>query len=123
MPSLLSSRRKSPVVFDRTRDNRTHYAVDVTGGSRSSAISRIAIPRNLFADILPPLSGRRRSGRGDDLRADLDQLLSEARQRPIYDRLGRRQRAQKVAQIIGEGTDLKANGVGGEPAADFLQKS
>src|SRR5271168_3590458 len=37
---LLSSKRKSPVVFDRMRDNRTHYAVDVTGGGRNSAISR-----------------------------------------------------------------------------------
>jgi hypothetical protein len=40
MPSLLSSRRKSPVGFDRTRNNGTHYAVDVTGGGRSSAINR-----------------------------------------------------------------------------------
>jgi hypothetical protein len=28
-------RRKSPVVLDRTRDNGTHYAVDVAGGGRS----------------------------------------------------------------------------------------
>jgi hypothetical protein len=34
-----------------------------------------------------------------DLRADLDQLLLEARQRPILDRLGRRERAQKIAEI------------------------
>src|ERR1700720_1997460 len=32
--------RTSPVVFDRKRDNRTLYAVDVTGGDRSSATSR-----------------------------------------------------------------------------------
>jgi hypothetical protein len=38
----------------------------------------------------------------NDLRADLDQLLLEARQRPIFDRLGRRQRAQEVAEIVGQ---------------------
>ena len=27
-------------VFDRTHDNRTPYAVDITGGGRNSAISR-----------------------------------------------------------------------------------
>ncbi len=50
----------------------------------------------------------------NDLRADLDQLLLEARQRPALDRFGRRQRAQEVAEIIGEGMELKADGVGGE---------
>ena len=38
----------------------------------------------------------------DDLRADLDQLLFQAGQRPVLDRLGRRQRAQEVADIVGE---------------------
>ena len=38
----------------------------------------------------------------DDLRASLDQLLLQARQRPILDRLGRRQRAQEIAEIVGE---------------------
>jgi hypothetical protein len=47
---------------------------------------------------LPP-SGRRYSGRAaDDLRADLDQLFLQARQRPAFDRFGRRQRAQEVAE-------------------------
>jgi hypothetical protein len=36
----------------------------------------------------------------DDLRADLDQLLFEARQRPVLDRLGRRQRAQEIPDIV-----------------------
>ncbi len=36
----------------------------------------------------------------DDLRADLDQLLSEDRQRPVLDRLGRRQRAQEIPDIV-----------------------
>ena len=48
------------------------------------------------------------------LRADLDQLFLQARQRPILDRLRRRQRAQKVAEIIGERMKLETNRVGGE---------
>jgi len=52
-----------------------------------------------------------------DLRANLDQLLLEARQRPIFDRLRRRQRAQEVAEIIGEGMKLEPHRVGGERAA------
>src|ERR1700731_1781672 len=38
----------------------------------------------------------------DDLRTDLDQLLLQAGQRPVFDRLGRRQCAQEVAEIVGE---------------------
>jgi hypothetical protein len=53
----------------------------------------------------------------DDLRADLDQLLFEAGQRPILYRLGRRQRTQKVAEIIGERMKLKPSGVGNECTA------
>lgn len=53
----------------------------------------------------------------DHLRADLDQLFLQVRQRPIFDRLERDQRAQEVAEIVGEHVQLKANGVGGELAA------
>ena len=52
-----------------------------------------------------------------DLRANLDEFLLEARQRPIFDRLGRRQRAQEVAEIVGERRKLEPDGVGGERAA------
>ena len=38
----------------------------------------------------------------DDLRADLDELLLQTRQRPILDRLRRRQSAQEIAEIIGQ---------------------
>jgi hypothetical protein len=49
----------------------------------------------------------------DDLGADLDQLFFEACQRPVFDRLGCRQRAQ--AKIIGERMKPKADSVeGGE---------
>ena len=43
----------------------------------------------------------------DDLCADLDQLLLKARQRPVLIRLRRRQRAQEVAEIVGERMELK----------------
>ena len=45
------------------------------------------------------------------LRADLDQLLLQARQRPVLDRLGHRQRAQKC-RVVGQRMKLKPNGVG-----------
>jgi hypothetical protein len=44
----------------------------------------------------------------DDLRADLDQLFLERREGPFLDRLQRRQRAQKVAKVVGERMKLKA---------------
>ena len=50
----------------------------------------------------------------DDLRANLDQLFLEARQRPILDRLGRCQCAQEVAEILGERMKLEPNGIGSE---------
>jgi hypothetical protein len=52
----------------------------------------------------------------DDLRSDLDQLFLEARQRPILNRLGRRQRAQEVTEIVGKRMKLETDGVGGERA-------
>jgi hypothetical protein len=45
-------------------------------------------------------------------RADLDQLLLQARQRAVFDRLGRRQRAQEIAEIISQRMKLEADGVG-----------
>src|ERR1700726_4953892 len=48
LPKFLSSRRKSPVVFDRTHDNRTRYAVDITSGGRNSAISRRMLANRFF---------------------------------------------------------------------------
>jgi hypothetical protein len=41
------------------------------------------------------------------LRADLDQFLLQARQRPVFDRLGRRQRAQEIAEIVGQRMKLE----------------
>jgi hypothetical protein len=52
-----------------------------------------------------------------ELRADLDQLRPQADQRPVLDRLRRRQRAQEVAEIVGEGMKLKPDRVGRERPA------
>src|SRR5262245_52013876 len=51
------------------------------------------------------------------LRPDLDQLLRQACQRPVLDRLGRRQRAQEIAEVVGERMKLEPNGIGGERPA------
>ena len=45
----------------------------------------------------------------DDLRADLDQLFTQRRHRPIPDRLRRRQSAHEVAEVVGQCVKLKAN--------------
>jgi hypothetical protein len=50
----------------------------------------------------------------DDLRVDLAHLILETRQCPIIDRLGRRQSAQELAEIIGERMKLEAEGVRGD---------
>jgi hypothetical protein len=49
--------------------------------------------------------------------ADLDQLLLQAGQRPMADRLGCRQRAQEVAEIVGQRVKLEPHGVGVERPA------
>src|SRR5262249_5946440 len=53
----------------------------------------------------------------DDLRADLDQLVLQGRQRPVLDRLRRRQRAQEIAEVVGERMKLEPHRVGGERSA------
>jgi hypothetical protein len=101
--------------FQRTRDKPTPHAVDTTSG-RNSAISRkkqdVGEERLRNGD-LRHLEGDV-AAVADDLRAGLDQLLLEAGQRPIFDRLGRRQRAQEVAEILSERVKLESDGVGGE---------
>jgi hypothetical protein len=52
----------------------------------------------------------------DNLRADLDRLLFQAREQPVFDRLRRRQCAREIAEIVGQRVKLKANGVGSEGA-------
>jgi len=47
----------------------------------------------------------------DDPGADLDQLLTQRRERPIRNRLRRRKRAQKVPEVVRERMKLQTNGV------------
>src|SRR6266446_7859133 len=51
------------------------------------------------------------------LRADLDQLFLQTRQRPILDRLRRRQRTQEIAEVVGERMKLEPHRIGGERSA------
>jgi len=58
----------------------------------------ITLWKHLGGNVLIDVLGSRPSGRRlatvtDDLRAGLDQLFLQARQRPVLYRLGRRQRA------------------------------
>jgi hypothetical protein len=52
-----------------------------------------------------------------DFRADLDQLLLQARQRPILDRLGRRQSTKEITEIVGERMKLEPHGISRERPA------
>src|SRR5665213_40740 len=47
----------------------------------------------------------------DNLRADLDQLLSKAGQRSIFDRFGHCERAKEVSEVVCQRMKLKANSV------------
>jgi hypothetical protein len=53
----------------------------------------------------------------NDLRADLDQILTQAGQRARLRCLGQRQRPHEVAEIIGARVEREADGVGGEGSA------
>src|SRR5262245_4836145 len=63
-------------------------------------------PQNLLEHL--PCNGDLGHLEGDiaavahDFRADLDQLVLQTRQRPVLDRLRRRQRAQEIAEVVGE---------------------
>ena len=48
----------------------------------------------------------------DNLRASVDQFLRQRFHQPVFERLGRGQRAQEVAEIVGWRTGLKANAFG-----------
>ena len=51
------------------------------------------------------------------LGADLDQLVLQGRQRPVLDRLRRRQRVQEVAEVVNQRMKLQTHRVGGERSA------
>ena len=42
-----------------------------------------------------------------DLRADLDELVAQGGERPVFHSLGQRRDAQEVAEIIGERMELE----------------
>jgi len=46
-----------------------------------------------------------------------DHLFLQTRQRPVFDRLRRRQRAQEIAEVVGERMKLEPHRVGGERSA------
>ena len=52
-----------------------------------------------------------------DLGTNLDQLLPQAGQRPLRDRLGQGQRPHEVGEIVGQRVQLKTHRIGGERAA------
>ncbi len=52
-----------------------------------------------------------------DLRTDLDQLLAKRRQGPVPHFIGQGERAQKVAQVVGQGVQLKTHLVVAEAMA------
>jgi len=54
-----------------------------------------------------------------DLAADLDQPVSERRQRPVPHGVGQGQGSQKVPEIVGECVKLETDGVLGEPATGY----
>jgi hypothetical protein len=49
--------------------------------------------------------------------ADLDQLLAQGRERPMLDLPRQGQRAQEVAEVVGERMELKSDRIGGERPA------
>jgi hypothetical protein len=59
----------------------------------------------------------------DDLRAVLDQLFLERRQRPLLDRFRRGQDPLEIAEIIGGCVELKTHGVGGEGSRHLRQRT
>jgi diacylglycerol kinase family enzyme len=96
-----SSRRASPVVSIELVTTK-RYAVDVTGGGRS-------------AEIIRKMS----VNRSREMAAAIWKAAQRARPTtfaPTLISLERRQRAEEVAEAVGERVKLKANGFGGEGA-------
>ena len=101
MRSLLL-RRISPMGFARKHDNQRLPAGAASGGGRSSAMSRRMSAKRFLGMATSAILEGDVATVTDDLSADLDQLIFEARQRPIFDRLWRPERAEEVAEIVGE---------------------
>src|ERR1700730_11441363 len=109
-PKLPSSRGTSPMGLAGTDGDRTR--VTPARDQAAAAVPRSAAGCQRINAVRwrPRPSGRRWSGRG----ADLDELLLQACHRPIFDRLWRRQRAQEIAEVVGERVKVKSNSVSRE---------
>jgi hypothetical protein len=109
-----SRRTSSAAVTCRKSDRASHAGAGCT--------RRWAISDRIFLEHLPRhrdlghLEGHVPTV-ADGLGADLDQLLAQAGQRPRLRGLGHRQRPHEVAEVVGKGMKLEADGVGHEGAA------
>jgi 2-phospho-L-lactate transferase/gluconeogenesis factor (CofD/UPF0052 family) len=79
-----------------------------SGGDRSSAVRRRISAKRSFGMATSAIWNDV-AAVAHHLRADLDQLLLQARQRPILDRFRRCQSAQETAEIVGERMKLEPN--------------
>jgi hypothetical protein len=122
---LLSPRRTSPMVLeDTTTEHLTPMRLP----------GAVAVPRSAagFGKQIPRDGGPGHLEGGikavaDHLHADLDEFLPQARQRSVLDRPGRsdrgkrsqrgRQCSQEIADVPGEGMQLKTDSVGGARGA------
>jgi len=86
----------------------------MTIGSVMQVLAAAVVGVQLSAAKCP---GTFAGGRQHDLRADLDQILLQARQRPVLDRLGLRQRAHEAAENAGERVKLEPDGFDRERSA------
>jgi hypothetical protein len=123
-PHLLASFRLISVDHGRTSPVGlpSIVAPDAHAGSggdrgRRSAISRRMLANSVLGTATSAIWKGDIAAVGHDLRADLDQLLFQAGQRPVLDWLGRRQRAQEVAEVVGERMELKSDRIGDERPA------
>ena len=95
---------------------------DRVGLGRSRRVLDLSQPGDGYEHLFPQSAGDRDLGQleGDRarmanrLRADLDQPLAQAGQRPVRDLGWQSQGAQEIAEVIGECVELEANGVGSE---------
>jgi hypothetical protein len=86
-----------PWFFMERVTNRTQYAVDVTGGGRSSAISRRMSTNRCLETATSAIWKTTQRPWLTTFAPIL--LFFQARQRPVFDRFGRRPRSQEVALL------------------------
>src|SRR5271165_2029387 len=121
---LTCSEARKPTAPPASR--RTSPLVAVASDPRPSCWrGRRPQPGDQTENVVEHLSRHRNLGHlkrdvaavADHLGGDLDQLFPQAGQRPWLRRLGHRQRSHEIAEIVGQGMELKANRVGSERTA------